>query len=165
MELEQRVGRIHRFGSRKTIVVDTLVAAGSREVDMYRIARERLRVIASQLDPEQFETLFGRVMSLVPPAELEELLGNTGECQTDASSDGIGRLVSEGYKSWKEFDDAYRENSENIKLLSAGEAKWSDLGSFLIRFWGARPGPNSAVTSFEFREDEVIVLMRIQRSW
>jgi len=73
MELEQRVGRVHRFGSRKTIVVDTLVVAGSREVDMYRIARERLRLIASQLDPEQFETLFSRVMSLVPPAELEEL--------------------------------------------------------------------------------------------
>src|SRR5262249_5068338 len=70
MELEQRVGRIHRFGSRKTVIVDTLVVAGSREVDMYRIARERLRLIASQLDPEQFETLFSRVMSLVPPAEL-----------------------------------------------------------------------------------------------
>ncbi len=55
MELEQRVGRIHRFGSRQTIIVETLVAKGSREVDMYRIARERLGLIASQLDPEQFE--------------------------------------------------------------------------------------------------------------
>src|SRR5262249_44336930 len=76
MELEQRIGRIHRFGSKKTIVVDTVVAAGSREVDMYRIAREKLAMIATHLDPDQFETLFSRVMSVVPPKELEEVLGN-----------------------------------------------------------------------------------------
>jgi SNF2 family DNA or RNA helicase len=51
MDLEQRVGRVHRFGSRKTIIVDTTVVAGSREVDMYRIAREKLALISSQLDP------------------------------------------------------------------------------------------------------------------
>ncbi len=44
MELEQRVGRVHRFGSKKTILVDTLVVKDSRERDAYRIARERLRV-------------------------------------------------------------------------------------------------------------------------
>jgi hypothetical protein len=67
MELEQRIGRVHRFGSRKTIVIYTVVASGSREVDMYRIARERLRLIARQIDPDQFELLFSRVMSLVAP--------------------------------------------------------------------------------------------------
>ena len=38
MDLEQRVGRVHRFGARRTIVVDTLVVAGTRETDAYRIA-------------------------------------------------------------------------------------------------------------------------------
>jgi SNF2 family DNA or RNA helicase len=76
MDLEQRIGRVHRFGSRKTIIVDTVVASGSREVDMYRIARDKLALVAKHLDPEQFETLFSRVMSLVPPKELEGLLGS-----------------------------------------------------------------------------------------
>jgi hypothetical protein len=97
-------------------------------------------------------------MSLVPPAELEELLGEAGPYPTEATSDQIGRLVSEGYKSWREFDDAYRENAENIRSLSAGEAKWSDLGLFLVRFDGARLGPNSTITSFEFRDDEVLAI-------
>jgi len=155
MELEQRVGRIHRFGSRQTIIVETLVANGSREVDMYRIARERLGLIASQLDPEQFETLFGRVMSLVPPAELEEIVGNAGVNPSQTTSDQIGQLVSEGYKNWQKFDEAYRSNAENIRSLSRGEARWSDLGVFLDRFCSARPGPDSVVTSFRFQDDEI----------
>jgi superfamily II DNA or RNA helicase len=156
MELEQRVGRIHRFGSRKTIVVDTLIVKGTREVDMYRIARERLKLIASQLDPEQFEMLFSRVMSLVPPAELDELLGDTDGTVSDAASDSIGRLVKEGYDTWRQFDDAYRKNSDEIRNLSAGEASWEDLGLFLTRFCGGRLGPNSTVASFSFQNEEII---------
>src|SRR3954471_22227876 len=59
MELEQRVGRVHRFGSRRTIIVDTVVVRDSREVDTYRIAREKLHAISSTLVPvERFEALF-----------------------------------------------------------------------------------------------------------
>ncbi len=47
MDLEQRVGRVHRFGSRKTIIVDTVVASGSREIDMYKIARDKLAMVAT----------------------------------------------------------------------------------------------------------------------
>ena len=39
MDLEQRVGRVHRFGARRTIVVDTLVVAGTRETDAYAAER------------------------------------------------------------------------------------------------------------------------------
>ena len=76
MELEQRVGRVHRFGSRRKIIVDTVVALDSREVDMYRVAREKLYEIVSTLVPEdRFEGLFTRVMSLVPPEDLQAVLG------------------------------------------------------------------------------------------
>jgi len=95
MELEQRIGRIHRFGSRKTILVDTVVAAGSREVDMYRIAREKLAMIASHLDPEQLRLCLVGVMSLVPPKELEDILGEISSGPfTNAASTEIGRLVA-----------------------------------------------------------------------
>src|SRR5215204_5907001 len=66
MELEQRVGRVHRFGSRRTILVDTVVVKDSREADAYRIARQKLQVVASTLvAKDRFEQIFSRVMCLV----------------------------------------------------------------------------------------------------
>jgi len=53
MELEQRIGRVHRFGSRKTIVVDTVVATGSREIEMYRFVRKKLSLVARHLAPDE----------------------------------------------------------------------------------------------------------------
>lgn len=156
MELEQRVGRVHRFGSRKTIVVDTIVAAGSREVDMYRIARDKLAMIASQLAPDQFELLFSRVMSLVPPKELEEIIGRAspGPLGTFESNE-IGRLVTEGFQSWNDFDSAYRHEADQIRALDPGQATWADLGNFLVKFGGAEPSDDVSLSVFEFRGDQI----------
>jgi superfamily II DNA or RNA helicase len=49
MEMEQRVGRVHRFGSRETILVDTIVVRDSRETQAWSVARERLASIAHTL--------------------------------------------------------------------------------------------------------------------
>jgi hypothetical protein len=68
-------------------------------------------------------------MSLVPPKEFEEALGPFGGgLGSSRASDAIGRLVSEGYKAWQKFDDAYRANAERIRQVSAGQARWMDLG-------------------------------------
>lgn len=158
MDMEQRIGRIHRFGSRKTIVVDTIVAAGSREIDMYRIAREKLAMAVRHLDPEQFEDLFSRVMSLVPPKELEAILGGSliPLASDSYASEEIGRLVTEGFRSWRAFDDAYRTQAEAIRASTPGEATWADLGSFLVKYGGAEVGPNARFSSFEFSHNEII---------
>ena len=159
MELEQRIGRIHRFGSRKTIIVDTVVAAGSREVDMYRIAREKLSLIARQIDPEQFEILFSRVMSLVAPEELEEAMGSVRAGPIPSSvSDEIGKLVRKGYETWQTFDLEYRSNAEKIQAAAAGEATWGDLSHFLRRYCDAEDGPGTSLTTFEFLNDEIVDL-------
>lgn len=160
MDLEQRIGRVHRFGSRKTIVVDTVVAAGSREIDMYRIARDKLAMVARHLAPEQFETLFSRVMSLVPPKELEAILGDvSGPLDLGSpEADEIGRLVNEGFRTWSSFDDAYRHQAELIRAASPGEAHWADLGSFLVKYCGATDGPGATFSSFEFSNDEIIAV-------
>ena len=160
MELEQRIGRIHRFGSRKTVLIDTVVAAGSREVDMYRIAREKLALIAKHLDPEQFETLFSRVMSLVPPKELESLLGDiSGSSLFDApATQEIGRLVTEGFRSWSSFDDAYRKQAEQIRAVNPGEAQWADVGAFLVKYGGATDGTGASFSAFEFQENEIVAV-------
>jgi hypothetical protein len=64
MEMEQRVGRIHRYGSVDTVVVDTLVLADSRELRVLDRARARLGRIVGDLDRERMELLFSRTMSL-----------------------------------------------------------------------------------------------------
>lgn len=158
MELEQRIGRIHRFGSRKTVLIDTVVAAGSREVDMYRIAREKLAMIAKHLDPEQFETLFSRVMSLVPPKELESILGNiSGSREFDGPATlEIGRLVTEGYRSWSSFDETYRKEADDIRAVNPGEARWADVGAFLVKYGGAEDGDGATFSSFEFQDNEIV---------
>src|SRR5262249_59810892 len=84
MDLEQRVGRVHRFGSRRTILVDTVVVKDSREADAYRIARQKLKIIAATLvEPERFEAIFARVMCLVPPEELQTVLIRASQAPFD----------------------------------------------------------------------------------
>ena len=157
MELEQRVGRVHRFGSQKTIIVNTVVADGSREVDMYRIARQKLSLVAQHLAPDQFEALFSRVMSLVPPKELESILGNSSNPLKSESADGhkLGRLVDEGYRNWSNFDDVYRMQAEQIRESNPGEATWEDLAAYLIKYHGAKPGSSANFSSFRFSKDEI----------
>lgn len=157
MDLEQRVGRVHRFGSRKTVLVDTLIVQGTREVDMYRIAREKLRLIATQLDSEQFELLFSRVMSLVPPKELESVLGNVAASRVeDEAAEAIGALVRQGYSVWSEFDRQFRNQAEQIRALQPGEATWTDLRDFLIKVGSAQPTNDVRLTAFELEGDEII---------
>jgi len=157
MELEQRIGRVHRFGSRKTVIVDTLIVKGTREVDMYRIAREKLRHIVTQMDAEQFEALFSRVMSLVPPKELESLLGGAAATTVDdADVEAIGALVSQGFALWEEFDLRFREQAEQIRTLQPGEATWADLQDYLVRTANATLASDVKVATFDLEQEEII---------
>lgn len=160
MELEQRIGRVHRFGSRKTILVDTLVTAGSREVDMYQIARRKLAMVAQHLDPEEFENLFTRVMSLVPPKELEGIMSANliREAYVGHLDLELGRLVREGFKTWNEFDSKYRVQAQNIRSLDSGLADWIDVQNYLIEYCGAEISEKGLFTSFEFNDGEIIAV-------
>ncbi|MES2631841.1 MAG: DEAD/DEAH box helicase [Pseudomonadota bacterium] len=160
MELEQRIGRIHRFGSRKTVIVDSVVARGSREVDMYRVAREKLALIARNLDPEQFDSLFNRVMSLVPPKELESVLSDVTNTLglDDPAIQQIGKLVTEGFSSWNAFDETYRRQAEQIRATEPGEAHWADVGHFLVKHGGAEEQDDAVFGSFTFKENEIVAI-------
>ena len=129
MELEQRIGRVHRFLSKRTILVDTVVVKDSREVDTYAYAREKLKTIASTLVPEdRFEALFGRVMSLVPPEELSDILGQgpVGPLSPE-EREKIADLVTRGFDQWKGFHDRYSKQQKQIRTLDPGQASWLDL--------------------------------------
>jgi superfamily II DNA or RNA helicase len=158
MELEQRVGRVHRFKSRRTILVDTLVVKDSREVDTYRVAREKLRSIArAVVAPERFEELYSRVMALVPPEELQDVMGERPLGPLDPNeTDRINELVTEGFEQWRRFHDEYSDNQRNVRALDPGQARWSDLESLLTEELQARRLPDFEVLRFRTSEDEVV---------
>lgn len=161
MDLEQRIGRVHRFGSRKTVIINTIMVAGSREVDMYRIAREKLKLIAKNLEPDEFETIFSRVMSLVPPKELENVLGSINGPSSlfnEDSAKEIGKLVKQGYDSWSSFNESYRKLADNIKATNPGEATWADLAAFLVKFAGAKDAEDAEFGSFSFQNEEIVLI-------
>jgi superfamily II DNA or RNA helicase len=133
MDMEQRVGRVHRFGSRKTIIVDTLVVKDSREEHAYRVARDKLKSItATMVEPERFEQVFSRVMSLVPPEELINVLSNSPLAPlTDGDQETIARVVREGFTAWQEFDKRFAESQKLIRHQNPGLATWEDVATFL----------------------------------
>ena len=136
MDLEQRIGRVHRFGSRQTIIVDSVVTGHSREAEAYGTAYNRLREIAGALAPneERLQLLFGRIMNLVPPDELQEILLSRAVDGLEASEKKqIANMVDLCLEDWQRFHDSYHANQSAIRALDPGAADWSDLAEFLIR--------------------------------
>ena len=159
MELEQRIGRVHRFLSKRTILVDTVVVKDSREVDTYAYAREKLQTIASMLVPEaRFEALFGRVMSLVPPEELSDILGQgpVGPL-SEQDRERLAELVTRGFDQWKSFHDRYAEQQQKkIRTLDPGQVTWADLAAFAREYLGAKPADGFAALRFLWQDGEVV---------
>jgi hypothetical protein len=151
MEMEQRVGRVHRFGSRRTILVDTLVVKDTREADAYRVARERLALIAgTMVDPERFESLFARVMCLVPPADLLNVVGKRPLAPLGREDqEQIASLVHAGFAAWDTFHRRFAEQQRSIRRQDPGLASWEDLDLFLRQFAGARPAEGFQAQRFE----------------
>lgn len=157
MELEQRVGRVHRFGSRQTIIVDTLVAKGSREEEAYRVARQKLAIIVdTMVEPERFETVFSRVMALVGQEDIQQLmLGGPTAPMNRQDQDRLARLIREGFTVWRDFHDRFSAERQQIKELDAGLAVWEDLDAFLQEYADARAVEGFCAQRFAYREGSV----------
>jgi len=114
MEMEQRVGRVHRYGSTRTVVVDTIVVQGSREERMLSRCRARLAQIVEQLfgpqarDGSRFEEMYSRVMSQVSAEELAELMATEGFLTS--SDERLDELVQAGFEGWRASDEALRRS-------------------------------------------------------
>lgn len=157
MEMEQRVGRVHRFGSRETILVDTIVVRDSRETQAWRVARERLTTIATTLvAADRFETVFSRVMCLIPPEELQTVLINSPASPLEeAEVQRLSSLVDTGFRNWQTFHDRYAANQRQIREQPAGLARWSHLRDLLLRFGGADFSTDITRTGFIQRDGQV----------
>jgi superfamily II DNA or RNA helicase len=153
MDMEQRVGRIHRFGSRRNVIVDTIVVKDSREADAYRIAREKLRLIASTMvEPERFEAVFSRVMCLLPPEELQDVLIQDALGPfTSHDQEQIARIVRDGYNKWRDFDEKFSLQQKQIHEQDPGLANWTDVADFLRTYGKADSIDGFATETFELK--------------
>jgi len=158
MEMEQRVGRVHRFGSRDTILVDTIVVRDSRETQAWSVARERLTTVAKTLvSPDRFETVFSRVMCLIPPEELQTVLINSPASPlADAEIQWLSSLVDSGFRDWQNFHERYAENQRQIREQPAGLARWKHLRDFLISYGNAELAAGFERTTFIHRDGRVL---------
>jgi superfamily II DNA or RNA helicase len=158
MEMEQRVGRVHRFGSRMTIVVDTVVLERTREERAYAVAYEKLRNIAKSLTKgqERFEELFSRVMSLIPPTELQEIMAQAavGPLSPD-DSNRIATLVEAGYKNWRSFHEKFHAE-QKLRVPDPGLASWDDLEKFIRQYVKGKRVPGFSALRFERRNKRQI---------
>lgn len=157
MEMEQRVGRVHRFGSRETILVDTIVVRDSRETQAWAVARERLNSVAQALvAPDRFETVFSRVMCLIPPEELQTVLINSPASPLEESEvQRLSALVDSGFRDWQSFHERYAANQSQIREQTPGLARWRHLRDFLIHYGDARLEPGITQTRFALRDGQV----------
>ncbi|CAK6695464.1 DEAD/DEAH box helicase [Synechococcus sp. CBW1107] len=146
MEMEQRVGRVHRYGSTRTVVVDTIVSENSREERMLKRCRARLAQIVEQLfgpgDSEgtRFQEMYSRVMSQVPAEELSQLMAEEGFVGT--GEEALDELIQKGFEGWKATDQTLRSQKQETinEVPDRGAANEQDLESFLETL-GAQPDP------------------------
>lgn len=139
MDMEQRVGRVHRFGSRKTILVDTLVVKDSREADAYRISRQKLHLIATTLvAKDRFEQVFSRVMCLVPPEELQDVLLNAPQAPFNvAEQERIAEMVQRGFHTWRAFHERFGMQQREMRKQTPGLMTWNDVKDFACDYLNA----------------------------
>jgi superfamily II DNA or RNA helicase len=150
MEMEQRVGRIHRYGSVDKILVDTLVLAGSREERVLDRCRARLAQIVRDVDADRFELLFGRTMALIPLEELEQLMaGEMFGTLTPHDAERLDHLVQEGYHRWQDADAEFRAASVTLRTLQRGPVGEDDLRAFVQKALDAKPLPGWKRRIFE----------------
>jgi len=126
MALEQRVGRVHRIGSDRTILVDTILLDGSREADVFQRITVRLEGIVRDLsaDPAEREALFRRILASMNAEYLRDIMAG------DRDLDEIGHAIDEGRRAVEEVDRDMRQIATEA-VGEQGRARMAHLLKFL----------------------------------
>jgi superfamily II DNA or RNA helicase len=74
VRLEQRMGRIHRYGQEKDCLIFNFVATNTREGRVFDKLFERIRQIELDLDPNQTGKIFNVLGDLLPVNQIEQWL-------------------------------------------------------------------------------------------
>lgn len=74
VRLEQRMGRIHRYGQEKDCLIFNFVSTNTREGRVLQVLFERLRAIEDALDPQRTGKIFNVLGDLFPANQLERMV-------------------------------------------------------------------------------------------
>jgi hypothetical protein len=93
----------------------------SREEEAYAAANQKLRMITKALVPaDRFNALFSRVMTLIPPEELQEAVLRRRDDGSPIDAEKIGQLLQDGFNKWKAFHDKYSSEQKKIQTQNPG---------------------------------------------
>jgi hypothetical protein len=127
-----------------------VVVEDSREDDAYRIARQKLKLITKTLvEPERFESVFGRVMCLLSQDELQDILLNDSTAPFSPGDEmRLADMVQDGFWRWKRFHDQYGQQQKSIQRQNPGQATWADARQFLEQQADAKPREGYKIVRF-----------------
>jgi superfamily II DNA or RNA helicase len=74
MRLEQRMGRIHRYGQKRDCLIFNFVSTNTREGRVLQMLFERIERIERDLDPNNTGKVFNVLGDVLPPNQLEHML-------------------------------------------------------------------------------------------
>ena len=74
VRLEQRMGRIHRYGQEKDCLIINFVATNTREGRVMQKLFERVQAIERDLDPKSMGTVFNVLGDIFPANQLEKMV-------------------------------------------------------------------------------------------
>lgn len=72
--LEQRIGRIHRYKQKRSVIAFNLIAVNTREGAVLETLQEKIEEIRRALDPDNEGKVFDVVGSAIPPNMIEKVL-------------------------------------------------------------------------------------------
>lgn len=120
VRLEQRMGRIHRYGQEKDCLIFNFVASNTREGRVLQKLFERLEQIEADLDPQRTGKVFNVLGDVFPANQLEKLIRDMYlHNQTEESIKA--RIVEEvGTERFRQITDSTLEGLAKKELnLSA----------------------------------------------
>lgn len=114
--LEQRMGRIHRYKQKRTVVLLNLVAQDTREGRVLKVLLEKLEQMREELSDDKVFDVIGQQFSEISLADL--ITQAITENRTDASIQTINnRFTSENIKGQLEAQQELVTSSEVKRLL------------------------------------------------
>jgi len=112
------------------------------------------------VESDRVNALFARVMSLIPPEELQTILLQNAPGQAALDVETVGRLVQQGFNKWKAFHDKYSAEHNKMRQLDPGLAAWEDLDAFMTEHVDAKAMPGYSVQRFARVDGEVRLVQK-----
>ena len=99
--LEQRIGRIHRYGQKHTALVYNLMIAGSKEAEIFKLLQAKIEVIRKQLGN------MAEVLGVLDRISLDEIILRVLDRSVKPSE--VGKIAEDELKRMEEIAESLRQ--------------------------------------------------------